>query len=684
MKLVIAEKPSAGRAFAAALGVDKRTNGYLEGKGYLISWCFGHLAELASADAYDEKYSKWSYTDLPILPSAWQYAVSRDKKHQFELLCSLMARADVEEIINACDAGREGELIFRTVYQLSGCAKPVKRLWLSSMEDDAIREGFTALQPSSKYDLLYTSALCRAKADWLVGINATRMFSVLYHRTLHVGRVVSPTLALLVNREKEIRAFQPEPYYTVLLDFGTFSASSGRYKSRTEAERIAGLCRNTELTVYNIDQKTHSEKAPALYDLTALQREANRILGYTAQQTLDYLQALYEKKLCTYPRTDSRFLTDDMGRTVEAAALVSSSICNLDMPGSVMAEQVCNSHKVSDHHAILPTLYAGETDLSPLPAGEREILYLLARRVLCAVSPDYQYTETLIHIGCEDIYFTAKGRTVLHSGWKAYDTQEPENKRLPENLENLKLQAKTVSIQEGTTVPPKHLTEDTLLAYMERAGSEGTPVEAERKGLGTPATRAAVLEKLVAAGYVERKQEKSTTHLIPTQTGMAFISILPEQLCSPLLTAEWEYRLKQVERGELTQDTFMADIAVLVQQLLETYEVLPDVEFQFPSSRNVVGKCPRCGRNVTESKKGYFCESNSCRFGLWRDNKFLISKKINLTRNLAASLLDKQRAFISDIYSEKTGSCYDAFLTMEDTGERTVYHIVFDKGNSLE
>ena len=680
-KLVIAEKPSVAKSIAAVLGARKHEDGFFDGNGYLVSWCFGHLAEFAEPDAYDEKYEKWRYADLPIVPAAWQYAVSRDKGQQFALLKSLMSRSDVSEVINACDAGREGELIFRTVYNLAGCRKPMKRLWISSMEDSAIRDGFTSLRDGSEYDNLYISALCRSKADWLVGINATRLFSVLYHRTLNVGRVVSPTLALIVQRESEIGAFKPEPFYTVNADFDQFTAVTEKFKDKAEAEKVAKTCEGQNMIVKAVERKEKSEKAPALYDLTTLQRDANRQLGYTAQQTLDYLQNLYEKKLVTYPRTDSRFLTDDMEGSVGALVLCCAGICDQETPDVILSAQICDSKKVSDHHAIIPTIEAAETNPASLPAGEREILRIVAHQVLMAVCEQYRYEETVVTLDGGEAVFTAKGRHVLRPGWRAYVRQEQEDKGLPILKEWYMLTAHTAEVKEGKTTPPKHYTEDTLLSAMETAGVKDMPEDAERKGLGTPATRAAILEKLVETGFVERQKAKKVVNLIPTQVGCSLITVLPEQLQSPLLTAEWENRLKQIEHGETSADDFIGDITALVDDLVKNYEVVKGSEILFPSGREELGKCPRCGGSVTESKKGYFCERNDCRFGLWRDNKFLTGKKINLTRKMVTSLLKDGRAYVSGIFSEKTGKSYDAFIRLEDDGTHAIYKLEFDKEN---
>lgn len=683
MKLVITEKPSVAKSISAVLGADKRRDGYCEGGNYLVSWCFGHLAELASAEVYDEAYAKWSREQLPIIPESWQYSVGRDKKKQLDLLTELMRRADVTEVINACDAGREGELIFRTVYLLAGCVKPVKRLWISSMENAAIREGFENLHEGSEYDKLYAAALCRSKADWLVGINATRLFSVLYHRTLNVGRVVSPTLALLVEREAEIKAFQPEPFYTVKLDAGDFTAVSEKLKNKQDAENLKSACTGTTAVTRSVEQKEKSEKAPALYDLTTLQRDANRILGFTAQQTLDYLQSLYEKKLCTYPRTDSRFLPDDMESGVPAVVACAAGILGVSV-GEVSAKQVCDSRRVSDHHAVIPTMAAGESELSALTAGEREVLKLVARQVLMAVSAPYSYLETVVTIDCGGQSFTTKGKTVLNPGWKNYAAGEQKEKVLPPLTEGQPIEQFEVSLEEGKTKPPARYTEDTLLSAMEIAGAKEMPAnevcfDVERKGLGTPATRAGILEKLVSSGFVERKKNKKAVSLIPQDIGISLITVLPEQLQSPLLTAEWENMLKEIEHGELSPETFMAQINHMVSNLVRDYEPVSGAEVLFPSGRPVVGKCPRCGGPVTESKTGFFCERRDCRFGLWKDNRYLSAKHIILTKKMAEALLKDGKTFVSGMYSEKTGKSYSAYLVLTDDGQKSSYALEFDR-----
>ncbi len=693
-KLVIAEKPSVAHSLAAVIGATARKDGYLEGNGWRVSWCVGHLAGLADADSYDPKYAKWRYDDLPILPVDWQMTVGKDKKKQFDVLKKLMNAPDVTEVVNACDAGREGELIFRSVYELAGCQKPMKRLWISSMEDSAIREGFANLRPGADYDGLHQAALCRAKADWLVGINATRLFSVLYHRTLNIGRVMSPTLALIVQREAEIDGFKPVPFYTVTMELPGFTVAGERMKDKAAAEQLQSACQSAVATVKQVERKDKSEKPPALYDLTTLQRDANRLLGYTAQQTLDYLQNLYEKKLCTYPRTDSRYLTSDMaeGLPVLVNLVANAMTFRKGIAISCDADAVINDKKVTDHHAVIPTRNIQNADLSGLPVGERAVLELVALRLLCAVAQPHTYAETSVTVECAGVEFSAKGRTVKHPGWRALDaaycanlknTPEPdketESKALPELTEGQSLPLSGTVVKEGKTSPPKHFTEDTLLSAMETAGKEDMPEDAERKGLGTPATRAGILEKLVSAGFLERKKSKKIVQLMPSHDAVSLITVLPEQLQSPLLTAEWEYRLGEIERGELSPEDFMAGISAMLRELVGTYQVIKGTEYLFSPPREVVGRCPRCGGEVAEMQKGFFCQNEACRFAIWKNNKWWAAKKKQPTKVVVAALLKDGRARLTGCYSEKTGKTYDATVVLEDDGQYVSFRLEFDR-----
>ena len=688
MKLVIAEKPSVAMSLAAVLGATERKDGYLEGSGYLVSWCVGHLLELAQPEAYKEQYAKWRYEDLPILPENWKYEVPKDKKKQLALLCRLMKDKRVDSVVCATDAGREGELIFRLVYEYAGCNKPMERLWISSMEDAAIREGFDRLCPGSDYDKLYDAAVCRAGADWLIGINATRLFSVLYGVTLNVGRVMSPTLALLVQRESDIESFISKPFYVPEITCGGFTASGEKMTERSEAEKIRMDCDHNSAFVRSVEKQVKTIQPPRLYDLTTLQRECNRIYGYTAQQTLDYVQSLYEKKLATYPRTDSQYLTKDMQAT--AASLILWLRDNMPFgkgcAGEPDIDRVTDDSKVTDHHAIIPTVEIARTDLSELPSGERDVLTLLAVRLLCATTQANRFEAVTAMLDCQGYTFTAKGKTILQSGWKEVERihrmsirqseterRENEDAALPVLKEGQTFETVSASLREGKTSPPKHYTEDTLLSAMENAGAEDMPDDAERKGLGTPATRAATLEKLVSAGFVQRKKKQ----LIPTEKGKNLIAVLPDNIKSPILTAEWESMLKQVEHGELSATSFMDQIADMSRTLVKEHTA-PEERFAdlFPSSKGTVheavGVCPRCGAPVYEGKKGFFCDNRECSFALWKDNRFFSSKKKSITKSVAAALLKEGRISMSGLYSEKTGKTYDAEVILDDTGGKYV------------
>lgn len=676
-KLIVAEKPSVAMSIAKVLGATKRKEGFIEGNGYIVSWCYGHLANLVHAETYNEKYVKWSYDDLPIFPDPWQYKLGKDKYQHFKILKTLMHRSDVSQVINACDAGREGELIFRNAYNLAECEKPVMRLWISSMEDEAIRKGFKELKPGSMYDNLYAAADCRAKADWLVGINFTRLFSVLYHRTLKVGRVMTPTLALIISREAERDAFVSEKYYKIQIDCGTFKATSEQIKDKALAEKALADCEGQSATVYKITGEEKEEKAPLLYDLTSLQRDANRILGYTAQQTLDYVQALYEKKLCTYPRTDARYLTNDMENSVEGLVKISAQLLGTTLH-EYSSKKICNSKRVTDHHAIVPTVTAGETELFTLPSGEREILKLIALRMLCAVSmPCVYFFETAV-IRCGSTDFKVTYKDVTEWGWRIYTNNNSEDELFIENgIEDGDVyEVFNASLKEGKTKPKPRFTEDTLLSAMEHASAAEMPEDAERKGLGTPATRAGIIEKLIATGFIERKKEKKSVSLVPSNTGKSLITVIPEHIQSPLLTAEWEHKLKLIEKGKLKPEDFMSAISEMVTDMVENYIAVAEADVLFPSGREVIGKCPRCGTNVTESKNGFFCESTKCRFGLWRDNHFFENRHIILDKAIASALVNEGRCRIPNIYSYKTDKNYAGTVILTDNGEKTVLRVV--------
>ena len=674
-------------SYAKVLGATNRKDGYLEGNGYLVSWCVGHLVELAPPNVYDAKYVKWSIADLPILPQKWQYLVSASTKKQFGILQKLMHRPDVDSIVNSCDSGREGELIFRLVYEQAGCKKPFSRLWLSSMEENAIREGFAHLKPSTEYDALYNAALCRERADWMVGINASRLFSCLYNQPLAVGRVMTPVLAMTVVREAAIAAFTPEKFYTVALtlaDGGT--ASSKRFAQKADAELLLSKCRKEgRVTVQKMERKEKSENPPQLYDLTALQRDANRLLGFTAQQTLDYAQSLYEKRLITYPRTDSRFLTEDMAASLPGLVTDTGRAFAVEEPVPIHVQQVINGSKVTDHHALLPTKSMAKADLAALPAGERNVLRLIAARLLCAVGEPHRYAETSIIAICAGEEFTAKGKEVLEEGWKAVErkvlvdilNRKQELTALPNVAEN-ECGILNAELKEGQTTPPKHFTEDLLLHAMETASADSMPEGVERQGIGTPATRAATIEKLVQKGFLERKGTKKTKVLLPTDKGKALITVMPEEIQSADMTADWEAKLLQIERSEMEPSEFMTEINTMITELVKNTEMKKGANALMKSK--IIGVCPNCGKPVVEREKGWFCESNPCRFVLWKDNAFFKRLGKRLDGRMADKLLRDGRVRLKDCKSAK-GKTYNAtvLLSTEPDG-RSKFSLEFEGG----
>ena len=686
--LVVAEKPSVGAAYAKVLGATNRQDGYWEGNGYLVSWCVGHLVELAPPNVYDAKYVKWSIADLPILPEKWQYLVSTSTKKQFGILQKVMNRPDVDSIVCATDAGREGELIFRLVYQQAGCKKPFSRLWLSSMEENAIREGFAHLKPSTEYDALYNAALCRERADWMVGINASRLFSCLYGQPLAVGRVMTPVLAMTVVREAAIAAFVPEKFYTVALTLADGgSASSKRFAQKMDAERLLSKCRKEErVTVQKMKRKEKYESPPPLYDLTALQRDANRLLGFTAQQTLDYAQSLYEKRLITYPRTDSRFLTEDMAASIPELVTDTGKVFAVEKTLPIHVRQVINGSKVTDHHALLPTKSMANADLAALPVGERNVLRLIAARLLCAVGEPHRYAETTLTTECAGEEFTAKGKVVLSEGWKAMERKmlgellgkQKEQATLPDVQEQSQCSIVVAELKEGQTTPPKHFTEDTLLHAMETASADSMPEGVERQGIGTPATRAATIEKLVQKGFLERKGNKKTKVLLPTDKGKALVTVMPEEIQSPEMTADWETKLLRIEHSEMEPKTFMTEIKEMISSLVTTTEAAKGANALMKSK--IIGVCPNCGKPVVEREKGWFCENRECRFVLWKDNAFFKRLGKRLDAHVADKLLRDGRVRLKDCKSAK-GKTYNAtvLLSCEADG-RSKFSLEFEGG----
>ena len=689
MILVIAEKPSVGAAIGKVLGASSRKDGYLEGNNYIVSWCVGHLVGLADASSYDERFAKWRYSDLPIVPEEWLFEVPKDKQKQFKVLRDLMRDKRVTELVCATDAGREGELIFRLVYKKAGCTKPFKRLWISSLEDSAIREGFAHLRDSGDYDRLYEAALARSKADWIVGINGTRLFSTLYHKKLVVGRVQTPTLAMLVEREGKITTFHKEKYFNVHISKDSLTADMEKVKTEGEAKAIAAACDKKQAVVSSLKKETKTVNPPKLYDLTTLQREANRYYGFTAQQTLDLVQSLYEKKLLTYPRTDSQFITEDMESTArQVIGIVSRKVPLFE---GIIHEpdigRITNNAKVTDHHAIIPTVQLENQDLTELPESEQKIIRLVAMRLLSAIGEKHIYDETSVTLTCEGYEFKAKGKTVVQDGWKSVERcfketlkskekDEPE-RSLPSLNEKDILSSVDSSVTEHYTSPPKPYTEDSLLSAMETAGNAEFDDDTEKKGLGTPATRAGIIEKLVKGGFVERKGKS----LVPTKDGNNLVCVLPEQITSPSMTAEWENTLMQIERGNADSNKFLSGIVGMTSELVKAYPFLSDSEANgFDTGRESIGKCPRCGSPVYVGKGNYYCSNKECSFCMWEDNKFFSSKKKKLTKKIASELLDKGWCRVTGLYTPKRPQLYDAVIRLDDTGGKYVsFKMEFDK-----
>lgn len=691
MRLVIAEKPSVAQSIAKVIGAYERKDGYVEGSGYIVSWCVGHLVGLAQADAYDEKYKKWNYADLPIIPKQWKYVVGQATKKQFSILKDLMKRDDVTELIEATDAGREGELIFRLVYEKAGCKKPFRRLWISSMEDEAIRDGFANLRDSVDYDSLYEAAVCRSQADWLVGINGTRLFSTLYDSKLTVGRVQTPTLALVVDRAKQIDGFEKQKYYNIHLDCDGMDVVMDKIFDPAEAEKIRSTCDGKSATVKDVISEKKTVNAPKLYDLTTLQREANRVFGYTAQKTLDYTQSLYEKKLVTYPRTDSQYLSDEMGDT--AKRVIEAIFPTYDFMGSVMfdpaVEKVLNSKKVTDHHAIIPTVQLSKDKMDDLSEGERNTLMLIAQRLLCATAMSHVYGETTVIVESNGYEFSAKGKSIVQMGWKSFEDgfrskvkAKASKETVEKNVDATKGQMfanASATVSEHFTASPKPYTEDTLLSAMEKAGNEDFDDDTEKKGLGTPATRASMIEKLVANGYLERKGKQ----VLPTEAGKNLIAVLPDSVKSAKLTADWENILMQIEKKNADADDFMRDITNMVTKLIMDNASVPETEKErFAGNRpgrETIGKCPRCGSPIYEGQKNFYCSDKDCHFSIWKESKFLTAMKKKVSKSMAASLLKDGKVFVKGLYSQKKDKEFDAYLVLDDTGEYVNFKLEFPK-----
>lgn len=690
--LVIAEKPSVAQSYAKNLSAYKREDGYLEGESCIVSWCLGHLAEYAQPEEYDSKYEKWQFDDLPILPEAWKLKVSKDKKKQFDVLKGLMNRSDVEYLVNGCDAGREGELIFQRVYDLAGCRKPVKRLWISSMEDAAIQKGFQTMKSEEEYKNLCMAAVCRAQADWLIGMNGTRAYTTRYFKRLVVGRVQTPTLAILAERQERIEHFQKEAFYKVALTDGKLTVVSENIANEEAADLLAALCNGSTAVVTQMKKERKKSFPPKLYDLTSLQREANRYFGYTAKRTLDMLQELYEEKLITYPRTDSQFVTEDMKDSVEELVGKMPVLLPFVDYGQLGHDikRVINNAKVSDHHAILPTKEAVEKGIADLPADKKNLMMLICQQLVQATGEEYLYEQTDITVKCQEHDFKARGKIPVQMGFKEV---EKAFKQLCVKAEPVEGKEKETSIPAGYeegmrlfpvkaektthyTSPPKPFNEDTLLAAMETAGNKEFDSETEKKGLGTPATRASIIEKLVSSGYAQRKGKQ----ILPSIEGKELVKVMPEYLKSAVMTAEWEDQLLMMEKGQITDTQFMGEITSLVRKILEVCREIPEEERRrFQTAREVIGKCPVCGCAVFEGKQNFYCSNRQCDFALWKENRFLGSMEKNLDKKMARELLDKACTHVKGLYSKKKDMKFDAdlLLTLEDGKPR--FHLEFPK-----
>ena len=692
MKLIIAEKPSVAQSIAKVVRATKRNDGYIEGNNVIVSWCVGHLIQLSSPEAYDPKYKKWVKEDLPIIPQKFKWEVSPSTKKQFYILKELMHRQDVDEIVCATDAGREGELIFRLVYNHAKCKKPFSRLWISSMEDKAIAEGLKNLKKGSDYNNLYYAAVCRARADWLVGMNATRLYTTQYHARLVIGRVQTPTLAILVNRQKKITNFVPQKYYNAhLYCTPELEGIIEKIKNDKEAKKIRDTCNGKKATVTSVEKKEKKTAPPQLFDLTTLQRECNRYFGYSAQKTLDLTQSLYEKKLVTYPRTESRFITDDMEQTAEEMINIVHNVFGFVAPDNPDVKRIINNAKVSDHHALLPTEQIKNQNIGELPQDEINVLMIIANQLLCATGSTMKYETTEIHIDCEGYDFVAKGKVIIEPGWKKIEDdykskikkkqtnkKEKEDKILPKVEKNDTFEPVTCDLTDHFTTPPKHYTEDTLLSAMETAGNTEFDKDTEKKGIGTPATRAGIIEKLINSKYVERKGKQ----LIATPYGINLIEIVPETLKSPKMTAEWENTLMRIQKGEIPPNNFTNNIIAMISKLINENQSLSKEEenrFGFVNEKEEIGKCPRCGKPVYESQKNFYCSNRDCSFAIWKESNFTKNFKKKITKAMAKKLLDKGKVKVKGLYSQKKDKKFDAIVVLDDTGKYVNFKLEFEQ-----
>jgi len=694
LKLVIAEKPSVAKEIARVIGASKKENGFFSGGEYLVSWCVGHLVETVMPEAYNVEYQKWNIFDLPIIPSEWKYKVTEATQSQFQILKNLMDLEEITEIICATDAGREGELIFRLVYYQAACRKPFQRLWISSMETKAIKEGFEKLKEGTKYDRLYQAALARMQADWLVGINFSRLFGCLSYTNLNVGRVQTPTINLMVERQRAIEQFDAKPYYILTADCKEFTATH-RVETEQENKRIFEKCNGKDAFVSSLTKSPVKENPPALYDLTTLQRDANKLLGFSAQKTLDYTQNLYEKKLVTYPRTDSRYLTSDMGDTtmqilrgILSASYLKEETRELYKDQPLDLDRLINDKKVTDHHAILPTIEASKVKVKMTPE-EGSIFLLIVYRLLEAAYLPHEYIKTEIVLSIEEETFKASGRQITEDGFKQIHRQlaetlqertkkkkkksEKEDQILPQLSEGDCIPKVEITSKENKTSPPKPYTEDTLLSAMENAmktlEDEKLKKEVSGAGLGTPATRAGIIEKIIKTQFIERKGKK----LIPTEKAYRLVETVPEKVKSAQLTAEWEQKLEWIYKGELQAEVFLSEIESFVEEIIHTYQAKVDER-----GREIIGRCPRCGKNIYEGKVNYYCETGrECNFVIWKKDRFFEERKKPLTKPMVEAFLKKGRIKAANLYSKKKDCYYTAYIIMVDTGQYVNFRLYF-------
>lgn len=678
MILVIAEKPSVAKSIADVLGVSEKKNGYFQNDNYIVSWCIGHLLSLATPEYYGQQYAdkSWKFDTLPIVPSQWKFQLNPSTKAQFDILKNLINSPKVTELVCATDAGREGECIFRYVYGYVGCKKPVKRLWVSSLENNAVRQAFCQMKDDSHYDNLFDAGFSRAKADWLVGMNFTRLFSIRYKSKISIGRVQTPTLAMIVDRNSKVKNFVKEKFFTVDLDCGNFTVSSERIDNEQNAFDLMQQCNGKQAFISDITRNKKTVRPPKLYDLTTLQREANRYFGYTAQQTLDYTQSLYEQKLVTYPRTDSQYITNDMENTVTSLIPIVCLHFYHNEKISFNVGQCINNAKVSDHHAIIPTKEINNVNLKELPQTEYNILLLIAMKLLIATADLYCYESIKITVNCQNHIFFGNGTKIIDYGFKQFETflkkQIKQRKSLPEdevqsfdNI-NVKTVEKVIAKKsEHFTAPPKQYTEDTLLSAMETAGnSEYEDSEAEKKGLGTPATRASIIESLINHDFIQRDSKK----LIPTDKGIKLIKALPEEIKSPKMTAEWETALQNIEQGKESPSIFLQRIENFIRNIVREYSFV-DTKADFHTQKTV-GICPKCGKKIVEYKKFYVCESgkDGCGFIIW---KTMSGKEI--TSIQVQNILQKGKSDLIKGFVSKTGKKFDAYLKLD-----TDFKVVFE------